>query len=187
MIMFTILSAIQLKAQKRYPKAIVAVDIKSQLLLKESFEYIVPMDLEHIFNQPHKLIPSIDSTSNQEAWFYPGQQRVVYFNDGSTSKEELLTVSPSSEFTYRVTNFTSSLKMLIKQINGRWTFKRNEDGSLHITWTYEFIPKNFFARFLVKSVVIKQIKIPMTNALNIMKKELESGNLYQYERRVGTW
>ncbi len=177
----------QNEKRKNYPKAIVSIDIKSTLPLKESFEYIVPIDLEHIFNKSHKLIPSIDSTSNKDAWFSPGMHRVVHFKDGSTSQEELLSVTPSSGFTYKVTGFTSSLRMLIKQINGSWTFTETEDGSIHIEWTYEFIPKNFFARFMVKNVVIKQIKVPMANALKIMKEELESGHLYQYQRRVGNW
>ncbi|QTN38697.1 SRPBCC family protein [Cryomorphaceae bacterium] len=173
--------------EKKYPKTVVSVDVDSKLSLKESFEYIVPIDLEHIFNEPYKMIPKIDSTSNREAWFTPNENRIVYFNDGSTSQEELLSVTPPSGFTYKVTGFTSSLRMLIKQINGSWTFKETGDGKIHIEWTYEFVPKNFFARFLVKNVVIKQIKVPMTNALNIMKQELESGELYQYKRRVGNW
>lgn len=177
----------QKRKKKNYPSVVVPVDINSKLSLKESFEYIVPMDLEHIFNKPHKLIPSIDSTSNQEAWFYPGMHRVVHFTDGSTSQEELLSITPSSGFTYKVTGFTSSLRRLIKQINGSWTFVEREDGHIHIEWTYEFVPKNFIARFLVKNIVIKQIKVPMRNALQIMKDELESGDLYQYDRRVGTW
>jgi len=184
--MLIFISAFQAKAQKKYPKAVVSVDIKSTLPLKESFEYMVPIDLEHIFNEPYKNIPSIDSTSNKEPWFVPGMQRIIYFNDGSTSQEELLSVTPNSGFTYKVTGFTSALRKLIKQINGSWTFTETEDGTIQVEWT-EFIPKNFFARFLVRNIVTKRIKIPMQNALNIMKEELESGNLYQYERRVGSW
>ena len=71
--------AIHAYSQKKYPKAEVVVDIRSTLSLKETFEYMVPMDLEHIFNEPYKNIPSIDSTSNQEAWFTAGQKRVIFF------------------------------------------------------------------------------------------------------------
>ena len=177
----------QQKKEKNYPKVVVPIEIKSTRSLKESFEYIVPIDLEHIFNKPYKLIPSIDSTSNEEAWFYPGMKRTVHFSDGSSSEEELLSLSPSSGFTYKVSGFTSSLRMLIKQINGSWTFEEREDGRIHIAWTYEFVPKNFIARFLVKHIVRKQIRVPMENALHIIKDELESGKLYQYERRVGSW
>jgi len=180
-------NAIHAYSQKKYPKAEVVVDIRSTLSLKETFEYMVPMDLEHIFNEPYKNIPSIDSTSNQEAWFTAGQKRVIFFNDGSTSQEELLSVMPSSGFTYKVYGFTSPLKILIKQINGSWVFTETGEGKINIKWTYEFIPKHFLARFLVKTIVAKRIKTPMQNALNIMKKELESGNLYQYSRRVGNW
>ena len=89
----------QLGNENNYPKAVVSVNIQSTLSLKESFEYMVPMDLEHIFNMSYKMIPQIDSTSNEAAWFTPGMSRVIYFNDGSTSQEELLSVRPSSGFT----------------------------------------------------------------------------------------
>lgn len=189
LVLFVFSSVVKVQAQKKkkYPKAVAAVEVSSTLSLKESFEYIVPMDLEHIFPERYKNIPGIVSTSNKEAWYKPGMHRVVHFDDGTSSQEYLLSVSPASGFTYRVEGFTSALKRLIKQINGSWTFTETEDGKLQIVWTYEFVPKNFFARFLVKNVVTKRIKVPMDRALNIMKDELESGNLYQYERRVGTW
>lgn len=180
-------SIIQAEAQRKYPKAVATVEIQSKLSLKESFEYIVPMDLEHIFPGRYKNIPGIDSTSNQKAWYTPEMHRTVYFDDGSTSQEYLLSVTPTTGFTYKVIGFTSALKRLIQQINGRWAFTEMENGNIHIEWTYEFVPKNFFARFLVKTIVLKRIQVPMQRAMNIMKEELESGNLYHYDRRVGNW
>lgn len=184
--MATLSANTQEEKQKKYPKVTVAVDVKSTLSLKETFEYIVPMDLEHIF-KPYRNIPGIDSTSNKKPWFTPGMHRIVYFDDGTTAQEELLTVTPPASFSYKVNEFTNPLKSLIKQINGSWTFVKTANGSIHIEWTYEFVPKHFFARFLVNLVVKKRMKTPMTNALNIMKDELESGNLYRYERKAGTW
>ena len=181
------MTTIQIQAQgKSYPKTTISVDIQSTLSPKETFEYIVPMDLEHIF-KPYKNIPGVDSTGNKQAWYKPGMSRTVFFDDGTSSKETLLSVTPHSAFTYKVNGFTNSLKGLIKQINGSWTFTETENGKVHIEWTYEFVPKNFFARFLIKTIIKKRIKTPMTNALNIMKDELESGNLYRYERKVGNW
>ncbi|QCX01415.1 SRPBCC family protein [Aggregatimonas sangjinii] len=180
------MASTQIQAQKSYPKTTISVDIQSTLSLKETFEYIVPIDLEHIFKR-YKNIPAVDSTSNKEAWYTPGMTRMVFFDDGTSSKETLLSVTPHSAFTYKVNGFTNSLKGLIKQINGSWTFTETENGKIHIEWTYEFIPRNFFARFLVNIIVKKRIKTPMTNALTVMKDELESGNLYRYERKVGNW
>ncbi|MEM1337539.1 MAG: SRPBCC family protein [Bacteroidota bacterium] len=171
---------------KNHPKTIVSVDLKSTLSTKETFEYIVPIPLEHIF-QPYKNIPGIDSTSNKEAWYKPGMSRTVFFDDGTSSEETLLSITPHSAFTYKVNGFTNSLKGLIKQINGSWTFTEIENDKIHIEWTYEFVPKNFFARFLINTVVKKRMKTPMTNALSVMKNELESDNLYRYERKVGNW
>lgn len=177
----------QIQAQgKSYPKTFVSVDIQSTLSPKETFEYIVPIDLEHIF-KPYKNISGIDSTSNKKAWYKAGMTRTVFFDDGTSSEETLLSVTPHSAFTYKVDGFTNSLKGLIKQINGSWTFTETENGKIHIEWTYEFVPKNFFARFLVNTIVKKRMKTPMTNALTVIKDELESGKLYRYERKVGNW
>ena len=77
--------------------------------------------------------------------------------------------------------------MLLRQINGSWTFEKTPEGQLHIAWTYEFVPRHFAARFLVNTVLKKRIETPMRNALNMMKQELESGNLYRYQRKVGNW
>lgn len=184
-----VMTAIQIQAQektRKYPKLTVTVDVQSTLSPQQTFEYIVPMDLEHIFER-YKNIPAVDSTSNTTAWYKAGMQRTVYFDDGTSSEEILLSVTPHSGFTYKVTGFTNSLRGLIKQINGSWKFMEKENGKINIEWTYEFVPRNFFARFLVNAVVKKRVKTPMMNALNVMKKELESGNLYQYERRVGNW
>ena len=174
-----------LPAQKgNFPVARVETTINYPI--EGAFEYMVPMDLEHIFT-PYKNLPGIDSTSNEEPWYYPGMHRTIYFDDGSISQEYLLTVTPHSSFTYKVVDFTSPLRGLVKQINGQWTFTESKTGSTYISWAYEFEPKHFIARFLINTVVKKRIKVPMQNALNIMKEELESGQLYQYERRVGNW
>lgn len=181
-----LMAVLSINAQKKYPKVTIAVDVQSTLTPKETFEYIVPMDLEHIFH-PYKNIPGIDSTSNKKPWYTPGMKRVVYFDDGTSSEETLLSVTSHSGFTYKVNRFTNSLKSLITQINGSWTFTETKNGKIHIEWTYEFVPKNFFARFLINIVVKKRMETPMTNALTIMKDELESGILYRYERKVGNW
>jgi len=173
--------------KRKYPNLTVSVDVQSTLSLQQTFEYVVPIDLEHIFNERYKNIPAIDSTSNEKAWYTAGMTRTVYFDDGTTSDETLLTLTPHSGFTYRVTGFTSALRRLIRQINGSWTFTELDNGKIRIAWTYEFIPKNFIARFLVNIIVKKRVHIVMTNALRIIKEALESGNLYQYKRRVGNW
>jgi hypothetical protein len=63
------------------------------------FNYIVPVDLTRIFKR-YKNLPAITSTSIKESWNKPGRMRTVYFEDGSTSKETLLTVVPHTSFSH---------------------------------------------------------------------------------------
>jgi len=176
----------QTEAKKEYPHATVTVDIQSKKSLQQTFEYVVPMDLEHIF-EPYKNIPGVDSSNNKKPWYTPGMKRTVYFDDGTLAEETLLSLTPHKNFTYCVNGFTGPLRLFIKQINGSWHFIPQENGIIRIEWTYAFIPKNAAAKWIVNTVLKKRVITPMTNALTILKTELESGNLYRYQRSVGNW
>ena len=57
------------------------------------FDYIVPVDFSHIFKR-YKRLRAIKNTSVKEDWTTPGLTRTVYFEDGPTAQESLLTVVP---------------------------------------------------------------------------------------------
>ncbi len=165
----------QLAAQDhQYPTVLVTIDINAPI--KEAFEYIVPIELSYIFKR-YKNLPAIDGTSNQERWYTPGMQRTVYFEDGTSAQEHLLTVNPHSDFSYQINGFTSALRRLAKRIEGQWIFTENEQGKTHIEWTYTIVPKNSFARIAINTFVKKNVKGLLNNALLILKEDLESGNL----------
>lgn len=157
--------------QKReHPKVVVIIDIDAPV--KESFEYIVPVNLPHIFKR-YKNLPAIVSTSNKKLWYTPGMVRTVYFEDGNTAKEYLFTVNPYSDFSYKIEDFTSPLKRLAKRIKGQWIFTKLENGKTHIVWSYEIIPKNFLAQFIINAFFKKNIKGLLNNALTVLKEDLE--------------
>ncbi|UOB17444.1 SRPBCC family protein [Abyssalbus ytuae] len=169
----------QSKAQpekKNHPTVLVNINIDASI--EKSFQYIVPVDLSHIFKR-YKNLPAVDSTGNKDLWYKPGMQRTVYFEDGNTAREHLLTVNPYTDFSYKIEDFTSPLKRLTKYIYGKWVFTETADGKTHIEWSYTLVTKNIFARLIVNVFVKKNIKGMLTNALSILKTDLESGNLYQ--------
>jgi hypothetical protein len=139
-----------------------------------AFSYIVPVKLAHIFKK-YKRFPAITKTNETELWYKAGLTRTVYFEDGTTAQESLISVEPSKSFSYKIENFTSSLNKLAKQIEGEWVFTDLGNGQTKIKWTYKIVPKNFLTRKLIKWFVLKDLKVLLTNALTILKQDLESG------------
>lgn len=140
-----------------------------------AFNYIVPVDLSHIFKE-YKNLPAIVKTDESEKWIKAGLTRTVYFEDGSTSKETLLTVKRHSSFSYKIEDFTSQLRFLAKRIEGDWLFTDLGNGHTKVEWTYKIFPKNFIARELIHLVLLKNIEGLLTNALTILKTDLEKVN-----------
>ncbi len=156
---------------KKCPQTTVIMTVDSPI--DSVFNYIVPIDLSHIFKR-FKNLPGITNTSIKEDWIKPGLSRTIYFDHGSTSKESLLTVIPYTSFSYKNENFTSSLRFLAKAIDGSWLFTSLPNGQTKIEWTYKVIPKNFIARGLINLMLMKNVKGYLTNALAILKNDLEA-------------
>lgn len=159
------------QSSKKFPQIKIVMTIN--VPIDSAFNYIVPVELSHIFKK-HKNLPAIIKTDEKEKWFKAGLTRTVYFEDGSTSKETLLTVVPYTSFSYRIEDFTSQLRFLAKRIEGDWIFTDLGNGQTKIEWTYKIVPKNFIARGLINLVLLKNVKGLLTNALTILKTDLEA-------------
>jgi len=158
------------QSSKKYPQTKIVMTINAPI--DSAFNYIVPVELSHIFKR-YKNLPAITKTDETEKWIKAGLTRTVYFEDGSTSKETLLTVVAHSSFSYKIENFTSQLRFLAKRIEGDWVFTDLGNGQTKIEWTYKIVPKNFFARGFINLLLLKNIKGLLTNALTILKDDLE--------------
>jgi hypothetical protein len=139
-----------------------------------AFNYIVPVDLTHIFKR-YKIFPAVINTSIKDDWIKPGLKRTVFFEDGTTAEEKLLTVVPNSSFSYEIVNFTSKLRFLVKKIEGDWLFTDLGNGQTKIDWIYKTIPKNFITRLVINGFIINDLNGLLYNALIIQKDDLESG------------
>ncbi|WP_298148574.1 hypothetical protein [Flavobacterium sp.] len=160
------------QSRKKYPQTEATIIINTTV--NTAFNYIVPIDLSHIFKK-YKRFPAIIKTDEKELWIKPGLTRTVYFEDGTTAKESLLTVVEGDSFSYQIVGFTSQLRFLAKKVEGSWKFTELENRQTKIEWTYRIIPKNFVARFIIKSFILKDINGLLNNALFIIKKDLENG------------
>lgn len=154
---------------KKFPQTKITMIVDAPI--DSAFNYIVPVSLPRIFKR-YKNLPAVSRTDEKETWIKAGLTRTVYFEDGSTSKETLLTVVPYTSFSYRIEDFTSQLRFLAKQIEGDWLFTDLGAGKTKIEWTYKVVPKNFLARGLIKLVLLKNIRGLLTNALTTLKSDL---------------
>lgn len=145
--------------------------------IDQAFNYIAPVNLIHIF-RGNAMISAIVDTSVKQGWNKAGLQRTVYFADGSTSQESLLTVNAPTSFSYKNEHFTSKvLSALLKRLEGEWLFTDLGDNKTKIEWTYRAVPANFFASLIVKLVLMKAVHAMLKDALVIIKNDLESGQL----------
>lgn len=166
------LLAMAYRANAKPPQVTVTMIIRAPI--EPVFNYIVPVDLSHVFKR-YKSLPGVVDTSIKEGWDKPGLVRTVHFDDRSTSQETMLTRVPNSSFSYYNKDFTSSLRFLVKTIDGSWQFTDLGDGTTKAEWTYTLNPRNFVTRGVINLAVKKNLRRYLTNALTILKDDLESG------------
>lgn len=140
---------------------------------EKAFHYIVPIKLSHIFKR-YKILPAVIRTDESEKWIKPGLVRTVYFEDGTRAQETLLSVLPNQSFSYKIENFTSPLRWFAERVEGDWSFEALDDSKTRIEWRYQIIPKNKFARLIVKTFLIKQVHGLLNNAMSILQNDLET-------------
>jgi len=158
-----------------FPETKITITINAQI--DKAFNYIAPINLMHIF-RGNAMIPAITDTSVKEGWNKAGLTRTVFFKDGSTSQESLLTVNAPVSFSYKNENFTSKiLSALLKRLEGEWLFTDLGNSNTKIEWTYRAVPTNFFAKLFVKLVLMKAVRSMLKDAMDIIKNDLESGQL----------
>lgn len=163
------------KGFKKNPETKIVMTINAQI--DKAFNYIAPINLMHIF-RGNALIPAIVDTSVKEGWNKAGLTRTVFFKDGSTSQESLLTMNAPSSFSYKNQQFTSKvLSALLKRLEGEWLFTDLGNNKTKIEWTYRAIPTNFLANITVRLILMKAVRSMLKNAMDIIKDDLESGQL----------
>ena len=165
----------EIKGFKKNPEVTMVMTVNSSI--ERAFNYIVPINLTHIF-RGNALIPAIIDATIKQGWNKAGLQRTVYFADGSTSQESLLTVNAPASFSYKNEHFTSKvLSSLVKRLEGEWLFTDLGNQKTRIEWTYRAVPANFLARIVVKLVLLKALGSALKSALEIIKIDLETGIL----------
>lgn len=149
-----------------------------------AFEYILPINLSHIFKR-YSFLPGIVYTSWQsqnplnQKW-QEGASRIVHFDDKSTANESMKKVITNKLFEYKITNWSSLLRLLIKKIEGKFVFSdilNTSDTETNIVWTYTLFSQNIFAEKLIKIIILPRLEIVLNKAMDIIKNDLETKNI----------
>ncbi len=141
-----------------------------------AFDYILPIDLSHIFRR-YSFLPGISHTTwqsidvSKQTW-KEGISRIVHFDDCSTADETMTKVIANQSFEYVIANWNSALKLLVNRIEGKFVFNSISENETNIVWTYTLFPQNFVSSWIVKLLILPRLKIVLNNALDIIQADL---------------
>ena len=140
----------------------------------ETFKYVVPVDVTHIFPRQGDMPGNAKTTVTSDWGQYVGQTRDTTADDGSSFHETLTALEPNRSFGYKVENLTSqAMKGVVDRIEGAWEFADNGNGTTSIDWFYVLIPATPDAVATIKEKVIPRYRGRLENAMNIIKNDLE--------------
>lgn len=122
------------------------------VLPETAFQGILDAPLEELFTTRSGLIPPVRSCEGQGgAWGTVGQTRTVVLADGSRNLETLVAADRPGDYRYSLTAFTGPMKLLVRRVEGRFSFVPEGDGT-RVTWSWTLHPTNPLARLALPLV-----------------------------------
>jgi hypothetical protein len=107
---------------------------------RRAFEVTLRTPLTDIFRPRYGLLPPVKDVRGQEGpWGQVGQSRTVRTTDGGTMRERLVEVDAPHSFSYRLSDVSGPLRLLVDSIDGRWEFASRGTGTI-ITWRWTLHP-----------------------------------------------
>ena len=120
--------------------------------IDKAFEVVQAAPLPDIFDRRYALLPPITQVRDQVGdWVTVGQSRTIVLGDGGTMRERLVSVTPPSEFSYRIDGFTGVNRVLFGAVDGCWAFAPDGDGT-RITWTWTVHPTSSLTALVLPAV-----------------------------------
>jgi Polyketide cyclase / dehydrase and lipid transport len=144
----------------------------------ETFEYIVPVDVTHIFPRQGDMPGNVKTTVTSDWGQYVGQTRDTTADDGSSFHETLTALESNKSFGYKVENLTSpAMKGVVDHIEGACEFTDNGNDTTSIEWFYVLVPANSEAIATIKEKILARYRGRLENAMNIIKADLEKARV----------
>jgi Polyketide cyclase / dehydrase and lipid transport len=103
---------------------------------EEAFHPMLVMPLTDIFTRWYGPIPPIKEVRDQTGgWDAAGQSRTVLLTGGGSMHEELTNVDPPRSFSYRLSEVSGPMSILVDHVLGEWVFAPR-DGGTELTWRW---------------------------------------------------
>lgn len=130
------------------------------------------MPLPRLFDTRHGPIPPIVEVRDQSgAWDRAGLTRTIVLGDGATLHEALTEVDAPNSFSYRITEPTGPMGLLIDHADGVWSFADSGAGSTAVTWQWTIHPRS-------------KLLTPAVRLFGVVWKGMAAKALAQLEREL---
>jgi polyketide cyclase/dehydrase/lipid transport protein len=112
------------------------------LAAEDAFHRTLPAPLPEVFSRRHGVFPAVKEVRDQTgAWDAAGQTRTVLLAGGGSTREELTGVDPPRSFSYRLSDPTGPMALLVDHVVGDWIFAP-VGGGTEITWRWDIHPRS---------------------------------------------
>jgi hypothetical protein len=153
-----------------------SVSARMQVDPQTAFDFVTDEDVLPTILTGYGLVPGVSHTSGLSGdWHLPGTHRIVHLKGGGQAREEMSEFVPPHHFEYVVSEFTISLRHLVRYGVGRWMFRPASNGGVHIDWTYAFTARGPLAAMALEVVVRHQWVGYMRRSLENMNRVLTTG------------
>lgn len=101
-----------------------------------AFEAIMGMSLPDVLGHRSGPLPGIVAVREQAAWGSLGDTRRIVLADRSTALETLVEVDRPRGFTYRASELTGPMALLVDDVEGRFELEPAGEGGVRVTWSW---------------------------------------------------
>ncbi len=128
------------------------------------------------------VVPPITGTEALPGpdWGEPGAARKIFFKDGSTALERILSTDLPNGYRYQPWAYTSPVRLLSDYAVSEMRVAP-ENGKTRLTWNYAFHARNGIALPVLKLFVSLDWKRNLANGLRVLKAHLE---LHGTDKRI---
>jgi hypothetical protein len=143
---------------------------------KTAFEFIISNDeLPNWLKKSGMMDAALKAKPLTGSYDHIGAKRLVLFDGGDTTVEELLSYNPHANYSYKISDFTNAMRKFTSQGYGQLWFDTIDDKT-RITWEYSFTYKNLISRLILNIILPKKFKKFMEQSLENARLYIENGD-----------